>query len=451
MRRRRGPTTGLAIVLVAMAAAVAVGAVPVRASTLGAERVTLEALDGTAFQIGTRRYQGPIELTGYPEGIAVVETVALDAYLGGIREVPFSWPEATLNAQAVAARTYLAWTLVRGRIGDQRRYDYDICATQLCQVYVGAGAAALEDGERWLAAVADTSGEILVYEGRPAQTLYSSSAGTRTRANQDIWGGDPKPYLQPVDSPEESVTPYEEWTVEFPTDVFGRILRRGGYDVGGSIDAVALDVPPEGTGRSRVLVASEDGVTAIPVDRFRAVMNVHGPRLYPGSYPAPRPGLRRWHQTIMSYTFDLAFEPGPDITIAGARFLPSDDLPELGVVTVTGEGWGHGIGMSQWGAKAMADLGADYTTILEHYYGGLSPRSGDDVVPDVVRVGLAVELPVARVVADGPFRILIDGVPAGILPAGDWSFPLTNRGIGILVPADLPPAVGAVLGRHLPR
>ena len=157
--------------------------------------------------------------------------------------MPFSWPEAALNAQAIAARTYLAWTLVRGRIGDQRRYDYDICATQLCQVYVGAGAADLADGERWLAAVADTSGEILIHEGRPAQTLYSSSAGTRTRANQDIWGGVPKPYLQPVDSPEEGVTPYEQWTVEFPTDVFGRILRGGGYDVGGSIDAVSLEVP----------------------------------------------------------------------------------------------------------------------------------------------------------------------------------------------------------------
>lgn len=451
MRHRRSPVPGLAIVLLAMLTALASGAAPVGATALDAERVTLEALEGTTFQIGTRRYQGPIELTAFPQGIAVIENVELDAYLAGIREVPFSWPDAALNAQAVAARTYLSWTFVRGRIGDQRRYDYDICATQLCQVYVGAGAAALDDGERWLDAVAATSGEILVYEGRPAQTLYSSSAGTRTRANQDIWGGDPKPYLQPVDSPESGVTPYERWTVEFPTDVFGRILRRGGYDVGGSIDAVSLDRPPEGTGRSRILVASEDGIAAIPVDRFRAVMNVYGPRLYPGSYPAPRPGLRRWHQTIMSYTFDLAFEPGPDVSIAGTRFLPSSDLPELGTVTVTGEGWGHGIGMSQWGAKAMADLGADYDEILEHYYGGLSPGDGGDAVPDMVRVGLAVELPVARVVADGPFRVLIDGVPAGILPGGDWSFPLTNRGIGILVPPDLPPAVGEVLGRNLPR
>ncbi len=449
--RRRGLARGISIVMVALVNLIGAGAAPVAASTLDADQLTLEALEGTTFQVGSRRYQGPIELTAYPQGIAVVEAVELDAYLGGIREVPFSWPEETLNAQAVAARTYLAWTFVRGRIGDQRRYGYDICATQFCQVYVGAGAAGLDDGDRWLAAVAATSGEILIHEGRPAQTLYSSSAGTRTRANQDIWGGDPKPYLQPVDSPEAGVTPYEEWTVEFPTDVFGRILRRGGYDVGGSIDAVSLDVPPEGTGRSRVLVASEDGIAAIPVDRFRAVMNVYGPRLYPGSYPAPRPGLRRWHQTVMSYTFDLFFEPGPDITVAGERFLPSDDLPELGTVTVTGEGWGHGIGMSQWGAKAMADLGADYAEILGHYYGGLTPRDGGGVVPDIVRVGLAVELPNARVIADGPFRVLIEGVPAGVLPAGDWSFPLTNRGIEILVPVDLPPAVLEVLGRNLPR
>jgi len=73
------------------------------------------------------------------------------------------------------------------------------------------------------------------------------------------------------------------------------------------------------------------------------------------------------------------------------------------------------------------------------------------LLPDRVRVGLAVELPSVTVVANGPFRVAINGIPAGVLPAGDWTFPLTNRGIGILVPADLPRGIVEVLGRVLPR
>ena len=434
------------------AVAIALGAQPVAATSVEAPQLTLEAVGGTTFQIGPFRYGGPIELTAFAEGIAVVETVELDGYLAGIREVPFSWPSEALAAQAVAARTYLAWTLVRGRIGDQNRYAYDICATVQCQVYVGAGAAQLADGERWLAAVEHTTGEILVHDGTPAQALYSSSAGSRTRANQDIWGGTPKPYLQAVDSPEEGVTPYSSWTVEFPTDVFGRIVRHAGFDIGGSISTISLDAQPEGSGPSRVLVTSEEGVASIAVDRFRAIFNIYGPKLYPGQYPARRATTGRWPQTVLSYTFGIEFDPGrADVAIAARQYLPRADLPEAGSVTVSGEGWGHGIGMSQWGAKAMADAGAGYGDILGHYYGGLTPTPGGAMVPESVRVGLAVEQAAVRVIADGPFRVLIDGIPAGTLVAGDWSFPLTNRGIGVVAEFDLPPGIIEVLGRLRPR
>jgi hypothetical protein len=95
--------------------------------------------------------------------------------------------------------------------------------------------------------------------------------------------------------------------------------------------------------------------------------------------------------------------------------------------------------MSQWGAKAMADEGATYDAILAHYYGDLVPRDGTGRIPDRVRVGLAVEQATVEVIADGPFRVLLDGEPLAVLPAGAWTFPVTQRVIEILIRLELPP------------
>jgi len=76
--------------------------------------VEVSAPDGAYLEMGGRRYRGPFRITAESDGVAVVEVVPLDAYLEGIREVPFSWHADALAAQVVAARTYLAWTLLGG-------------------------------------------------------------------------------------------------------------------------------------------------------------------------------------------------------------------------------------------------------------------------------------------------------------------------------------------------
>ena len=249
------------------------------------EAVSLQPLVGTTLELGRGGYQGTLDITAYGAGLAAVEETTVDQYLMGITEVPASWPAETLAAQAVAARTYLAWTLFRGRSINGTKYDYDICASQYCQVYRGPGDAAAE----WAEAVSRTGGEILVADGRPAQALYSSSAGARTRSVQDIWGGGGVPYLQAVDSPELEYTPYERWELAVSTEVFEHVFARGGYNFGARIDDVRLRSPGEGNGPEYVEVHTEQGVTSISATSFRAFFNVHGPDLYPGSMPATRP------------------------------------------------------------------------------------------------------------------------------------------------------------------
>ena len=371
-------------------------------------------------------YEGSLEISAYQQGLAAVETTDIDRYLFGISEVPSSWPSETLAAQAVAARTYLSWSLFRGRTRNGNMYDYDICASQYCQVYRGPGGAA----ESWAEAVAATAGEIMVHEDRPAQALYSSSAGSRTRAVQDIFGGSAVPYLQPVDSPELDVTPFEEWRLQVSSEAFTRIFALSGFVFGDEITGVALRTEGEGTGQVAVEVLSELGVTVIPVTRFRAIFNVHGPKLYPGLMPAARPSGGRWPQTVLSYTFDVEYEPP---TGAPIPWLPAGEFGGDGTLTITGEGWGHGVGMSQWGAMAMGSAGETYADILDHYY-GLRPVDGVGMLPDEVRVGLAVEVPLIRVEADGPFELVTAEFGSVSAGAGEWIFRRSGSGLIVIAP-----------------
>ncbi len=395
------------------------------------EEVELVPAEGTVIEFGRGQHTGIFEITANDNGMAVVEEISLDAYLSGIREVPTSWPAESLAAQAVAARTYLAWTLHRGRSASGAEYDFDICASTACQVFLGdAGADAA-----WRRAVERTAGEILLYEGDPAQALYSSSAGHRTRAVQDIWGGASLPYLQSVESDEAGVTPYERWELTIDTSVLSRVLTAGGYAVGAELTSMEIDQPPEGEGPGTLVVESEEGLTRVPLTAVRGVLNNHGPQLYPGLFPAARPEGGRWPQSILSYTFDVEFEAPvgqPDLPL-----FPPGEAGFPGRATFIGEGWGHGVGMSQWGAKAMADQGASYVEILSHYYGGLEPVQAPDVLPEVVRVGLDWRIWKTTLVSSGSFTLRIGGVDAATLPKGEWEIHRTSRGIGVLPPAEV--------------
>ena len=183
-----------------------------------------------------------------------------------------------------------------------------------------------------------------------------------------MFGGSAVPYLQPVDSPELEVTPYRRWELNVTAEQFSRVFARSGYVFGDQIFDVRLRTDGEGTGQVRVEVHSEQGVTVVPVTRFRAVLNVHGPDLYPGLMPAARPRGGRWPQTVLSYTFDVEYEAPSQIDKV---LLPVGDAGVPGTLTVIGEGWGHGVGLCQVGAYGMAIDGASADEILKTYYQGI--------------------------------------------------------------------------------
>ena len=304
---------------------------------------------------GVGEYRGILEVRRAGGGVGAVNEVALDDYLKGISEVPSGWPAEVLRAQAIAARTYLLWTLGNGPAGEAAALGAQICATESCQVYSGVAKERAPHGEQWAAAVRDTSGVALLAGGSPILAKYSACNGGRS-----VSGG--KPYLKAVDDPDDARCPLHRWGFTVSYDDIGRALAVPGRVK--SVRATAGDVVVawEGDGGG--------GSLTVPRTEFRTKVG--------GAVPPP-PGRSR---TVPSILFTLRADDG-------AR-----------IATLDGRGFGHGIGMSQWGAYGKAQRGMKAAAILAAYYGGTQPTK----VP-------AAKLP-------GRVRVAVDsGKPPAAKPA----------------------------------
>jgi len=363
-------------------------------------------------ELNGRRYRGPFRITAESDGVAVVEVTGLDNYLEGIREVPFSWHTDALAAQVVAARTYLAWTLIGGRSSTGRRIGYDICATAACQVYAGVEAVLGEEGDRWREAVARTSGEILVYEGEPARAYYSSTTGGRTRNIEDIWpGSTPAPYLVGVPSPGEE-SPFVTWSWELPGPLMERLLREADV-AGGRVRSITTRTTENGEGPWMIDIVSDTGMVSMDTWALRGRIN-SAAAIMPERLPAANPEGRTYPTTILSPEYSIRRE----VRVREIGLNPHVDWHYV----VEGAGWGHLIGMSQFGAQAMATNGAGYAEILAHYYGGLAPVPGGEFLPDQVAVGLVIGSESVRVSTDSVLSVILDGEEIEVLDPGAWKF-----------------------------
>jgi stage II sporulation protein D len=158
---------------------------------------------GAPLTLGGVRYRGSLQIAVVGGKLQAVNSVGVDAYVQGVvpREMPFSWPAAALQAQAVAARSYALANLKRGG-------SFDLYPDTRSQVYGGIGAETPATN----AAVTTTAGEVVLFDQQVADTLYSSTSGGRTAAIEDVWPqSEPVPYLVSVPDPYDGVSPYHNW------------------------------------------------------------------------------------------------------------------------------------------------------------------------------------------------------------------------------------------------
>ncbi|HKI57298.1 MAG TPA: SpoIID/LytB domain-containing protein [Trueperaceae bacterium] len=258
------------------------------------------------------RYRGSLTLRATPGGIEVVNALAVESYLRGVvpAEMSASWPMAALEAQAVAARSY-ALSLAGSHA------DYDLCASVSCQVYRGMDA----ENPRSDAAVRSTAGIVVTYHGAVARTYYHADSGGVTASSSEVWGT-PVPYLValPDAAPGARV---DRWRVRIEPSLARAGLSRLGLSVGTVQSLRVLERSPSGR------------VDALEVRGSAGSVSLSHAQL---------------------------------TALAGLWGLKSMRFSLTGPLTLLGEGWGHGVGMSQDGARALAEEGYDYTQILGYYY-----------------------------------------------------------------------------------
>ena len=270
-----------------------------------------------------RRYRGALELRHKSGGLTAVNIVPVDGYLRSVvpEEMPVDWPAEAIKAQSVAARSFALAS--RGRHASE---GYDLCTTTHCQLYTGTTAEKSASN----AAIKATRGEVLTYGGKPIEALFHTDSGGMTENSEDVWGSH-VPYLRAAkDTPAKTMP----WTKAISRADLERKLAAKGHDIG---KVRSLVLSPLAIGRSAKDRTASGRVKTMTVKGTKGTATLSG---------------TTWRSLL-----------GLKSTLFDAK-LAKD------MVTFTGYGSGHGLGISQWGAERMAAKGASYAEILHHYYIG---------------------------------------------------------------------------------
>ncbi len=364
----------VAFELVALQGSDVMGEVLERAGTI--QPLHFESGDGLLLYNG-RSYRGVLDLTTDDEGdMIVVNTVETSAYLASVvgSEVPTGWLPEALAAQAIAARTYLVTHLHRHR-------GYDIEGDTRDQEYEGLRG----ETPGTIRAVERTKGLIATYGGGAIETLYSANAGGVTEDSENVFAN-ALPYLRSVPSPWDAEAGNSswgatswQWTKEWTAPELSRFLFQRGVEVG-EVQRIEL-TRLSSTGRVLIAqVVGTRGSDTIRKDATRyyfglesslfTVTKHDGGEIETVSYQDTRriSRLETLGAKRVNITYGIDWDDAHEI----AHFKLAGYVYELPARFVfTGKGFGHGVGMSQWGAQGAALAGMSAEQILKHYYTGI--------------------------------------------------------------------------------
>jgi stage II sporulation protein D len=310
------------------------------------ERLTFVSLEpGRFVRVEGRPYRGVVEVFSSGAGLMVVNVLPLEAYLGGVvnaemgRRAPAE--QAALEAQAIVSRTYALRNL--GKFAAQ---GFDLQASVADQAYLGVES----ETDPGLAAVRATAGTVLSHDGQLITPFYHSTCGGTTAAPEEAFRTVRSTrYLRPVSDRHGSGwycdrSPRFRWTVEWDGPTLLRILR--------STVPATLGIAPAMVDAVRDVRVQRRG----PSDRLAEVRVTVGA----GDIPVFGPDVRWVFET-------------PDGRILGSTAAELTATRRDGIVSrliAQGRGWGHGVGMCQWGAVGRARAGQDARQILETYFPG---------------------------------------------------------------------------------
>lgn len=276
------------------------------------------------YRIGESKFRGTIHIfSDGPNKLLVVNELDLEDYLAGLinSEISSNWPREAVKSQAVAARTYAIYQIsVKNKYEANSRYDVE--STVIDQVYHGAH----REDRRAYEGVRATTGMVLTRSGVIFPSYYHSSCGGYTEHACNVWeGSEDSPAI--VDRYCMN-SPFSKWFLRIPREEFIGILTNAGMI---NKDALMLDISqqpfPNSPRADLIFIKTEKSSIPIKATELRKIL-----------------GYKR----LKSTWFNVGIE-GNEVVFAG-------------------RGFGHGVGLCQWGAKSMAESGHNYKEILKHYY-----------------------------------------------------------------------------------
>lgn len=306
--------------------------------------------------------------------LTVLNVVSMDQYLRGVipYEMSPSWPIEALKAQALCAKAYAL-----KNIGKHSASGFDLCNTTDCQVYYGTGSANATTDR----AVDDVSGYCIMYNGRVAETFYHSSSGGYTEDVKNIWTTD-LPYLKAVEDMYLVKTLPYSFSIT-PAELTRR-LRDKGYALSADVTDLYVSRYSAVGNVLEVTVVLADGTKLKPFtgDRARTFLNIstddaariRSHRYTIGTVTGLFANDTSMDRPIQEY---YAIGSGGAVSSVGASSANLKIITGSGVETaqvtnksfqIKGTGSGHNIGMSQWGAHAMAQRGFTYDQIIQFYF-----------------------------------------------------------------------------------
>lgn len=359
---------------------------------------------GTAdtISLNGKRYRGMLTFAVNGTALTAVNVLGLEEYLYGVvpSEMPQSYEMEALKAQAVAARTY-AMT----KIGAHTADGYQLCDTTACQVYLGYSGEASRTND----AVDATAGEVACYNGAAIEAVFSASTGGYTENSENVWGTEVA-YLRAV--PEIAEYGDNTWTKTLTLDELDALLQKNGESIGTAQDIVITKLSTGGRVQELQIVGSRGTKTltgesirtyfggaacgSLPGKMF--TINGKGGEIgvYGGTSSAASTQSSAKGGLLSAVAADgiiaktegtLSYLNGRSLSVdvpetTATRAAASDGTYEVYDVNIStvkngqfvfaGVGKGHGVGLSQNGAQAMAQQGYDYEEILLHYYTGIT-------------------------------------------------------------------------------
>ena len=295
-----------------------------RRSKKGPEIRLVPGDENDFLRVNGRRYRDAVVIINTPSGLKAVNEVGIENYLKGVlpMEVSPRWPFEALKVQAIASRTYAINN--RGKFGER---GYDLSADIFSQVYGGVEA----EDPRSNRAVRQSRGEVIFYENKMSRTYFHSSCGGHTEDINSVWNSNIA-YLQGVYCPYCSDSPRRTWKLELSPQRISAYLNAAGHDTG-EIKSINL-LKRTGSGRVESMeIVNSSGRLEMSGHVFRMAL---GPNL------------------IRSALFTISKSEDP--------------------FTFYGRGWGHGVGICQWGSRGMALKGKRAKEIIEYYMPGARIR-----------------------------------------------------------------------------